>query len=337
MNDIVERHLASIKSITDVLPIAGADAIECAMVGGWPVVIRKGEFKPGDLALYIEIDSWVPTELAPFLSKGKEPREFNGVKGERLRTVKLRGQLSQGLLLPVTPAMLDLEVEGLDMTAGLGIQKYEKPLPASLAGVARGNFPSWIRKTDQERVQNLVGKIDWCEEFQVTVKLDGSSMTLWFKDSAWGVCSRNLDLDTTQEGNTFVTMAKKILADDLLTGACNIAIQGELMGPGIQGNRENLIEHEFFVFDIWDIDAQAYWDPAEVVEFCRVSGLWHVPVLHPGASLASLGIYSIADLLASAEGESLFHPVREGLVFKSVDGTFSFKAISNAFLLKEKD
>ena len=94
-----ERKMATIRKIDEIRPIEGADAIEAAVVGGWVVVIKKGEFRAGDLAVYLEIDSWVPHEIAPFLSKGQEPREYNGVKGERLRTVKLRGTTSQGLLL----------------------------------------------------------------------------------------------------------------------------------------------------------------------------------------------------------------------------------------------
>jgi RNA ligase (TIGR02306 family) len=99
------RKLATLREIDAILPIEGADAIECAVVGGWKVVIKKGEYKPGDRAVYCEIDSWIPTKLAEFLSKGKEPREYEGIKGERLRTVKLRGQLSQGLLLNLDDAL----------------------------------------------------------------------------------------------------------------------------------------------------------------------------------------------------------------------------------------
>ncbi len=142
------RKLASIRRIADIQPIKGADAIEVATVDGWRVVVKKSEFKVGDLALYLEIDSWVPHELAPFLSKGQEPREYNGVKGERLRTVKLRGTTSQGLLLGVNiidafgsravnpEDALDVVwfgpndssvslVEGYDLTEFLGIQKWE--------------------------------------------------------------------------------------------------------------------------------------------------------------------------------------------------------------------
>lgn len=331
----MERKLASVRRITDVRPIEGANAIECAMVGGWPVVIRKDEFKADDIALYLEIDSWCPHELAPFLSKGKEPREFNGVKGERLRTVKLRGQVSQGLLLPIPESLHGLE-DGADVTEVLGIQKWEKPIPACLAGQMRGNFPSFIRKTDQERVQNLDGMIDWDAEYEISIKLDGSSMTMWFMGVDFGVCSRNVDLLMTQEGNTFVDVAKRILADDRMTLADNIAIQGELMGPNIQGNREGLSCHEFYVFDVWDIGRQAYWPPSQTREFCVRHGLKHVPVLHDGCTLREFGISSIADALYQAEGPSMIHAVREGLVFKRTDGAFSFKAIANNFLLTEK-
>lgn len=111
----IDRKLASIKEITEVRPIPGADAIECAIVGGgWPVVIRKDEFKVGDLALYIEPDGWVPHNLAPFLSKGKEPKEYNGVKGERLKSIRLKGVLSQGLLLKIEEVFNLKNIEGIN-------------------------------------------------------------------------------------------------------------------------------------------------------------------------------------------------------------------------------
>ena len=97
-----KRKLACVKRIDDLLAIEGADKIEVAVVGGWKVVVKKGDFKKGELAVYLEIDSWVPTEVAPFLTKsGHEPKDYNGVKGERLKSKKLRGIVSQGLLLPL--------------------------------------------------------------------------------------------------------------------------------------------------------------------------------------------------------------------------------------------
>ena len=163
-----ERKLATIRKIAEVRSIENADKIQAYRVDGWFVVDSVDKYKVGDLVTYIEIDSFVPHELAPFLSKGKEPREFEGVKGERLRTIRLKGQVSQGLLLPIThevnvawshnffnfEGFKPLE-EGDDVTATLGILKYEKPLPAALTGTAKGNFPSFIPKTDQERIQNL--------------------------------------------------------------------------------------------------------------------------------------------------------------------------------------
>ena len=134
------RKLASIQKILDIGPIPGADAIEVATINAWKVVVKKGEFDVGDLVIYMEVDSWVPSTLAPFLSKGKEPREYEGIKGERLRTVRLRGQVSQGLILPVHYADPGLGivpfhyVEGQDVSQALGIVKYEPPIPACLAG-----------------------------------------------------------------------------------------------------------------------------------------------------------------------------------------------------------
>ena len=197
------RKLATVRKIDEIRPIEGADAIECAIVGGWTVVVKKGEYQAGDLAVYCEIDSWIPTELAPFLSKGQEPREYNGVKGERLRTVKLRGALSQGLLLKPADVMaakqFTLAGVGGDVTELLGIQKYEPPVPAQLSGQVRGNFPTAVPKTDQERVQNLKKEVQaWTETgtlWELTEKLDGSSCTMYLDlDNEFHVCSRNLSL-----------------------------------------------------------------------------------------------------------------------------------------------
>jgi RNA ligase (TIGR02306 family) len=321
------RKLASVRKVAEVQPIEGANAIEAVRVDGWWVVAKKGEFSVNDLAMYFEIDSWIPESVAPFLFKG---REFNGVKGERLRTIKLRGQVSQGLLLPLPEGVI--AEEGTDITEMLGIQKWEKPIPVQLQGQMRGDFPSFIHKTDQERIQNKLEVLNSDDLWEVTMKLDGSSMTVYWHEGVMGVCSRNIDLKVDQEGNTFVDVAKRIFT---FNPARNLAIQGELMGPRIQGNRENLEQHEFFVFDIWDIDHQAYWKPSNVRQWCKLEGLQHVPVLHDGTPITGR---SLEDMLAMADNtKSINHPIAEGLVFKRLDGGDSFKVISNKFLLKEKD
>jgi hypothetical protein len=388
------RKLASIRRIADIQPIEGADAIEVATIDGWKVVVKRGEFSIGDLAVYLEIDSWVPHELAPFLSKGQEPRDYHGVKGERLRTIKLRGQVSQGLLLHINTldafgiraenpedstdvvwfsnTLCDFSVslfEGYDLTEFLGIQKWEAPIPAQLQGQAAGMFPtSLIPKTDQERIQNCFGEIleragrhrlkgVWNPEtqtlepgplfvrpegfqeptYEVTMKLDGSSCTIFRWEGELRVCSRNLELKINEENadNTFVKMALKY-GEKIPDG---FALQGEVCGPGIQGNREGFTEHKFFVFDVFMIQEHRYMSPAGRRDFLGLVDNDpelpdHVPVLGYDWKAPA----SVEEGLAVAEGPSINHRIREGLVWKcNEDPSFSFKTISNQFLLKGGD
>jgi RNA ligase (TIGR02306 family) len=347
------RKLAKIVKIDELNPIEGADAIECAVVGGWKVVAQKGLYNVGDLAVYFEIDSWIPHELAPFLSKGKEPREFEGIKGERLKTIKLRGQLSQGLLMPMREIVehignpLRVFNEGEDLSESLGIVKWEKPVNAQLAGVCKGNFPSLIPKTDQERVQNLkkeiAGVIEAGVAFEITEKLEGSSMTCYLIDGVFGVCSRNMDLKPTAENAFWQTAVREDVEERMREefGLADFAIQGELVGPGIQGNIYKLKETRFFVFDIYDIRRGVYVDPITRRSMVDSMGLDHVPVLAYQAQLRdTLGINDVDGILTFAEGKSVLGditgPEREGIVFKEINGGFTFKAISNKYLLGEK-
>lgn len=347
---MTERKLATVRRVADVQPIPDADAIDVATVDGWKVVVKKGDFLVGDLAVYFEIDSWIPKAIAPFLNRG---RTYNGVEGERLRTVKLRKQVSQGLLLPMYAVAsfderdfnwylgtrkheADYLVEGDDLTEKLAIQKYEKPIPGSLSGVVKGNFPSFLRKTDQERIQNLTKDIRrWEEEgalWEVTEKLDGSSMTVYRHNDVVGVCSRNYDLEET-EGNAFWQAVRREDIDQRLVAG--FALQGELIGPGIQGNKYGLDATDFFVFDVWDINKSCYLTPIERREFCKTFDFNHVPVLATGTA----GTSDVNALIASADGQSLIgmKPAREGLVYKNMANDTSFKVISNKWLLKNEE
>lgn len=338
------RKMATIRKIDNIRPIVDADAIECAVVGGWTVVVKKGEYTVGDLAVYCEIDSFVPTTIAPFLTKpGHYAKTFEGVEGERLRTVKLRGQLSQGLLLPMQVAVGS--EEGADVSDILGIKKYEAPIPAALAGEVKGMFPSRIPKTDQERIQNLsVELTEWMAEelhWEVTEKLDGSSMTVYMLDGEVGVCSRNLDLKRNPD-NSLWRAAIKHKLEEKLAGYGNIAIQGELVGNGIQGNIYKMRDQDFYVYDIYDIDAGRYFTPADRKMFVQALDLLHCPVLAYSANLVdTLGITNMDQILKFAEGHSVMGdivgPTREGLVFKCHEKQVSFKAISNKFLMKHGD
>jgi len=233
---MTERKLATIRKISEVKAIPEADKICAYGVDGWFVVDSVGKYSVGDLVVFLEVDSFVPTELAPFLSKGKEPREFEGVKGERLRTVKLRGQISQGLLLPIPEDTIkgagSLIAEGLDLTDHLGIIKWERPMNAQLAGMARGNFPALVPKTDQERIQNLTRSFEQYQQdtWSITEKLDGSSCTFYLDDEdVFHVCSRNLDLKE-DEANSFWKVARKFNIEDIMSRNFmkGIAIQGEM-------------------------------------------------------------------------------------------------------------
>lgn len=351
---MTERMMATIRRIDAINPIEGADAIEVASVGGWNVVVKKGELAAGDLAVYCEIDSWIPTAIAPFLTKpGHFPKVFEGVEGEKLRTIRLRGQVSQGLLLPLTVILNLLEFgtydhgvpfdfsEGKDVSELLGILKYEAPISAQLAGMARGNFPSQIIKTDQERVQNLGkeffnGKIaDFT--YEVTEKLDGSSCTFYVMAGVFGVCSRNLDLIETL-GNSFWDIARRDgIEEKMRSLGYDVAVQGELIGPGIQGNPYKLTKHEFYMFDMQFIGAARYFEPETRGVVADVLGIKHVPVLYTNCSLVGV---TMQDIITSADGKSILNSDvnREGIVYKAnLENRFSFKAISNLFLLKSKD
>jgi RNA ligase (TIGR02306 family) len=335
------RKMATIRKIDSIRDIPGADSIECCSLGGWNVVTRKGEYTAGDLAVYCEIDSWIPYEVAPFLSKGNFPHVYNEVKGERLRTVKLRGQLSQGLLLPRHAALDKIgEIyEGMDVSELLGIVKYEAPISAALAGEVKGMFPSRIPKTDQERIQNLSTELEeWRAEgltWEVSEKLDGSSMTVYVIDGEVGVCSRNLDLKRNPDNSLWRAAIKHGLEPKLVAYGRNIAVQGELIGNGIQGNMYKFRDQDFYVYDIYDIDAGHYFTPAERHIFVSEHELNYCPIFKSDFMLTT---ETVADLLKMAEGKSVMGnivgPEREGLVYKCNERQVSFKTVSNKFLLK---
>lgn len=337
----MERKMASIRRIDNIEPIEGADKIEVAVFGGWEVVVNKGLYQSNDLVVFCEIDSWVPNSIAPFLTpEGKEPREYKGIKGERLRTKKLRGVISQGLVLPIE-SLSNVEsmlIEGLDVSLPLGIQKWEPPEEFRRAD-AKGTFPSFIRKTDQERIQNIRKDIEdsyqYGKFFEITEKLDGSSMTVFYLDGQVGVCSRNLELKEDCENTFWKTAMYSGAIDSLITNAKNLALQGELIGPGIQGNSYGLREHEYHIYDVFDIDNQKYLLPYEANLVVKGLGLKYVPIVSEAQQLTTS---DISDILKYAEGKSNLNPKteREGLVFKCSTEDFSFKAISNKWLLKNE-
>jgi RNA ligase (TIGR02306 family) len=231
--------------------------------------------------------------------------------------------------------------EGLDVTEKLGIVKYEPPIPAELSGKVKGNFPSFIPKTDEERIQNLTKEYgEWKyqskHQFYVTEKLDGSSATYYFKDGEFGVCSRNLELLET-EGNTFWKVARELdLENKMKSLGKNISLQGELIGEGIQGNRYNIKGHTVRFFTGFNIDKYQRIPFMEMVLMLMDMGLQHVPTVNEEYYFPLPD--TVDEMLGYAEGKSLLNDKkeREGVVVRSMDETISFKVISNKFLLEEK-
>lgn len=328
MSDI-ERKLASVQKIAEIKPIEGADRIVAYRINGWWVVDSKDKYEVGDYVVFCEVDSWIPHELAPFLSKGKEPREFEGVKGERLKTVRLRGQISQGLILPIPDGFIKLE--DTDCTDVLGIRKWERPIPAQLRGLIKGNFPSEIPKTDQQRVQNIKIEEYVGPSYEVTEKLHGSSMTCFLdKNGEFHVCSRNLDLKF-DENNAYWKAAINFNVEGKMraAGLAGVAIQGELCGAGINGNNYNL-GLDWFVFDVYVV-GEGYMAPKQRRTLINSLGLKHVPVVGVDSQLTQ----DIPELLEMANGKSyIAECLREGFVYKSEDGSKSFKVISNEWLCR---
>ena len=326
------RKLASIRTISELLPIEGADKIELAIIDSWRVVVSKG-LEIGSKVVYCEIDSFLPIKPEfEFLRKSCYKKLIDGQEGFRLKTIRLRGQISQGLCIPLEslPQIAHKEI-GDDVSDILGIVKYEPPISAQLQGLVKGNFPSFLKKTDEERVQNLTSEYtnySNLQGFYATEKLDGSSATFYLKDGEFGVCSRNLELKE-DVNNTFWKVAKALdVREKLETLPFNACLQGELIGEGIQGNPYKIRGHSVRFFNLFNIDTYKTMPAEDLVVFCSQVDLKTVPIRN--ITLPA----SIDELLIMAEGKSeLFDTEREGLVIRSLDSSISFKVISNKFLL----
>lgn len=338
------RKLASIQAIKALEPIEGADTIEKATVLGWQVVVKKGEFKVGDLVVYCEIDSVMPE---------KPEFEFLKTRNMRIRTIRLKQQISQGICFPLSilPEVLPDEftiTEDADCTEILEITKYDPPVPTHLRGTRKGSFPSFIPKTDETRVQVLQKLLDkykgvWC---YVTEKLDGSSATYYIKDGVFGVCSRNLELKKTEE-NLFWKVANELdIENKLRFLGINIAIQGELIGEGVQGNKLQIKGHTVRFFNAFDIDKFEYYGYFDFLSVLETLNLQTVPILKTHYILEN----DIEAIIKMATIRSTIQPNvwAEGIVIRpkvgKIDlllsnqnfnnGRVSFKAINPEFLLK---
>jgi RNA ligase (TIGR02306 family) len=308
------------------------------------------------MGVYCECDSWMPTTLAPFLTKAdKYPKNYKGIDGERLKTIKLKGALSQGLLLNLQTVSeqtrsnecVCLYNEGDDVTDALGIIKWE-PEPERVPVNAMGSFPSFIPKTDQERIQNFMRSVEnYLEKnpdatFTIEEKAEGSSVTVFQRDGDFGICSRNLRLKLEDQdvimNSPFTQPAFAAKLKEKLASACpNIALQFETIGPAVQGNYYNLDAWEYRLFDVYDIDTQKYYTPKEMRVLANFLQIKTVPILETDFDIRGMTSDDFLNYAASDSSRigDLKNLMREGVVFKSNKGDrFTFKAVSNAYLLK---
>jgi RNA ligase (TIGR02306 family) len=349
------RKLASIQRILDVQPIENADNIVVATVLGWKLVVKKDDFKSGKLAIgklacYIEIDSVLPSTNPAFAFMEKTKY--------RVKTVRLRGQISQGLLLPIedlfTPDQVKLLTEDSDVTELLGIVKYEPPeVEGFHQGQRKGNFPSFIPKTDEIRVQSLQGLLNKYAgtKAYAAIKCDGSSATYYYilEEDKFRVCSRNFEKkfdETTFNSDAFCELALSIGLSEKLKKYCQyhnlygIAVQGELCGPGIQKNRMKLNEKTLFVYNVFLIKEHSFMSGPEMVCACEEMGLKTVPIISWNEVIHTDIQKYVDDVMGlrhpSYSGNDIegvvIRPVRE--IIDDRHGRVSFKVINNNYLLK---
>lgn len=400
-----ERELAYIVKVDAIHPIEGADRVEIACVRGWRIMVKKGQFQPGDYAIYFEIDSKVPE---------KEPFMFLESKHFKIKTQKyFKGTvISQGLLMAVEdfvslekpPAWAisikeriatgkDVEHEGLTEVIGVtysveednrrkapSVDKYKKmaqrhpnifkqswakwmmrrkwgrKVMFALFGKKKdkkNGWPTWVSKTDEERVQNMTWILEDKSEWIATEKIDGTSTTstlrktgkkfwqFWKPEWEFYICSRNVVFDKPDKGcfydtNVYTEMAEKYHFEDVLATLVDkynlewATLQGETYGAGIQKREYSLKGHDFVGFNLIFSD-RGRLNSVEAKEILSEYGIPWVPIVDEHFILPD----TVEELLAIATDKSTIDGgMREGLVFRSQDGTRSFKAVSNEFLLK---
>ena len=363
----MKRKLATIAVINEIREHPNADSLELAQIRGWQVVVRKGEFQPKDLCVYVEIDSVMPE---------KREFEFLAPRKYRIKTTKLRGQVSQGIAFPLSILEGNIEViggirkithnrgslwlsPGTDVTEWMGVEKYEEPIPACLGGTASGRFPSHSIKTDEERIQNLTDNFEDYRRWYLwtaTEKLDGSSCTYTIYEDEFGVASRNLKLKENEK-NSFWKYARENDVENKMRaimdekGLSALTLQGELIGEGIQKNKYRIKGQEVRFFRVFDPVSYKFFPIYEAIEVIENSKLKFVPIIEHDMTLPE----TIEELVTFSDGRSaLYDTAREGVVFvaeavlpgidvetglggrelSEYQGRLSFKVISNKFILK---
>lgn len=357
------RKLASIQTISDLNPIEGKDRIVLATVLGWHVIVKKDEFAIGDKCVYCEIDSVLPE---------KEEFEFLRKNNFRIRTMKMAGVYSQGICFPLSILPEGNYNVGDDVTDIIGIKKWEpqederwwislKPEKKKKKWYenifltryawyrklikydwkSRGNFPDFIHKTDETRIQSAPFYLDdRTGKYVATEKIDGTSGTFVLKrikrfilkdKFEYIVCSRNMRLE---RGNSiYWEVSDKYKIEKCLKNLIGdrdwVCIQGECIGPKIQKNKYKVTEPKLYVFNL--IYPERRYGSLEAKGLLETRGFSFVPIVNANFTLPE----TVDEMILLADGESaIANTLREGLVIRSKDGSKSFKAVSNKFLTK---
>ena len=365
----MSRKLASVQKIKAIKPIEGADRIECVQVLNWDCVASKNQFRVGDWVIYFEIDSLLPDIPAfEFLKGSSWSQKLNKYK---ISTHKFRNQISQGLVIPydqLKELMIQINgeiefrtdfPEGEDLTELLKIEKYEPPVSnGALGDIIQHEW--YVPKTDEERIQVCAENVlpvymkSEQDEWYASVKLDGTSCTAGLFEDAFLIGGRN---QFYKDENMYTTTVKKYgdlqkaLEEYKTVYGLYVVFQGELCGPGIQSNRLGLKEKEWFVFNAFvsktgKIDSYIKCDLTRMLKLCEEFGLKHVPIISEEDKFnfkTTTDIDETVDNLLKYVDDIKYrkyfedaspNQIAEGLVFRTIDMTNSFKVVSNKYLLK---
>ena len=333
------RSLVTIQRVKMISPIPDSDFLETAHIMGWQCVVKKGEFVAGDIGVYFEVDSFLPVEdRYEFLRNSSYRDNADNGKGFRIRTAKMRGQLSQGLFLRLA-LFPELEgcKEGDDVTEKLNVKKWYIPETANDGGVIIGERPNGIPASDEIRIQSateLLGELQG-KPYYITTKMDGTSGIVYFIDGKIGCCSRNKEIKDEESSLYWTPVYKYGLKEKLINYGKNIVLTGEICGPGIQKNKLRLPAVEWYVFDVKDWDAGSYFAYDEAIKICAGFGVPVVPLEERGEQFS----YSLEILLEKARGKYPSGLDKEGIVVRDLEHpkALSFKVLNNDALLKEKE
>ena len=345
------RKLASIQRIWNIEPIEGADRIELASVLGWKCVVNKAKFNKGDLAVYFEVDSFLPIrEEFEFLRSSSYRNSQILGEGFKIHTMKFKGQISQGLLLPISIfSEINNDIElGEDVTEILKVKKWEIEERATTGGTIKGVLPNDVPHTDETRIQSEPGLLDEFRniEYYISSKMDGSSHSVGIDEEGTHVTGHNYEYKDDDSCDFYKYLKKNGYIERIedfyrKNDLKLLTIQGEFCGPGIQSNPIKLHKPEWYVFTVRENGERV--GLSRMLQVCRELDIKTVPIEEIGFDLPSK-YPNVEALLSRAEGKYETGSKKEGIVVrptepvfsKTISTSLSMKVVSNSYLLENR-